>query len=110
MPTERLPVGTTVGMNGKCHQHFQSAYDDGVVALEEAEISLDGFAYDTSVLPDEVESVLLVETIQETIEDLILDQMETLLAATIESALSELDTSVTVTLMAMMKFVLCKNH
>ena len=75
--------------------------EDGelVVALEDAEISLDGFAYDTSVLPDEVESVLLVETIQETIEELILEQMETLLPTTIESALSELDTSVTVTLM-----------
>ncbi|MFZ5480050.1 MAG: hypothetical protein ACOZNI_25015 [Myxococcota bacterium] len=69
--------------------------DDGRldVSLEEAEVELRDFWYDTTLLPDEVESVLLVDTVRDTLEEKLVEQIETSVPPLLDATLAGLDPS-----------------
>ena len=64
-----------------------------VVELVDAEVELQGFSYDTSLLPGDVESYLFVETIRTTIEDMLVDQIRGMVPPLLEEQLAGLDLS-----------------
>ncbi len=69
--------------------------EDGIltVAVGEATAAMDDFAYDTSLLPEWIESWLFVDTIQQTIEDMLVAQLTTLIPATVGDLLGQLELS-----------------
>lgn len=75
--------------------------DDGalVIELEDISVELAGFAYDTSLLPGDVESWLFVDTVREQVEGMLLEQIETQVPALLDSALGGLDPSFSTELM-----------
>lgn len=56
-------------------------------------VSLNGFWYDTSLIPGDVESFLLVDTIRDAVEGMLLTQIEALVPSLLDDTLSELDLS-----------------
>lgn len=76
------------------------AADGGLeVAMLDPEISLEGFAYDLSILPDFIEGYLLVETIQGTVEEMLVEQANTMVPAMIDEALTGLEFAYTMDLL-----------
>ena len=63
------------------------------VALLDPEVDLQGFAYDTSLLPSFMEDYFFVETIQETIEETLVEQMEEMVPELLDEQLEALDFS-----------------
>lgn len=61
------------------------------VTMLDPMISLEGFAYDLSILPDFIEGYLFVETIQGTVEDMLVEQANTLVPAMIDETLTGLE-------------------
>jgi hypothetical protein len=78
---------------------IDAAHGSLEVELTEADIELIGFAYDTSVLPDAVESALLVGTIRDTIEEKILEAVTEAVPPLLDEQLSSLDPSYTAELL-----------
>lgn len=71
-----------------------SIADDGTVAASMADtaVSLEGFTYDISLLPGEIiEDNLFDDTIRETLEGMLAEQMQALLPAAVTSLQQELD-------------------
>lgn len=66
------------------------------VTMLDPAISLEGFAYDLSILPDFIEGYLFVETIQGTVEDMLVEQANTLVPAMIDETLTGLEFAYTV--------------
>lgn len=64
-----------------------------VVTLEDATLELQDFAYDTSLLPGDVESYLLVDTIRSTLEEQIVAAIEEKVPPLLEETLGGLDPS-----------------
>jgi len=64
-----------------------------VAELNSAEVDLVGFGYDTSLLPGEIETFILVDTIRGALEDMILEKVEEAVPALLASQLSTLDLS-----------------
>ena len=69
--------------------------EDGVLTVEliDPEVELQDFAYDTSLLPSFMEDYFFVETIQESIEDALVEQMQEMVTAQLDEQLSALDFS-----------------
>ena len=69
--------------------------EDGHLTAElvDAEVNLVGFSYDTSLLPWGVEDYLFVDTIRGKIEDMVLEQIETMVPSLLDDALAGLDPS-----------------
>jgi len=69
--------------------------EDGtlVVEVDGADINMEGFSYDASLLPSWIESWLFVDTIQSTIEDLVLEQLTTLVPELVAGVLADLPLS-----------------
>ncbi len=63
------------------------------IALVDADVDLSGFAYDTSLLPGDVEAYLFVDTIRGKLEDMLLEQIETIVPPLLEDTLGGLDLS-----------------
>lgn len=73
---------------------FISAEDgELVVELGEASVVMDDFVYDTSLLPEWIESWLFVDTIQQTIEDMLVEQITELVPSTVGDLLSQFELS-----------------
>ena len=70
-----------------------------VVELLDADVNLVGFGYDTSLLPGDVEAYLFVDTIRGTLEDMLLEQITTMVPPLLEDTLSGLDLSFELELM-----------
>jgi len=83
---ESAEVGGTLTLDVDGSGHLTAA-------LTSAEVSLVGFGYDTSLLPGEVESFILVDTIRGALEETILAQVQERVPALIEDQLSSLDLS-----------------
>lgn len=68
---------------------------DGTLTVEliDPEVELQGFAYDTSLLPSFMEEYFFIETIQGTIEDTLVEQMEEMIPALLDEQLAALDFS-----------------
>lgn len=64
------------------------------VALVAPTVVLEGFWYDTSLLPGDVEDYLFVDTIRGAIEGMLLEKIEEMVPPLLESSLSGLDISV----------------
>jgi hypothetical protein len=62
-----------------------------VAELMDSDIQLYGFGYDTSLIPGEIESWLLVDTIRETIEEKILEKIEEAVPPILEEQLADLE-------------------
>ena len=76
------------------------AVDGGLeVQMVDPEISLEGFAYDLSILPSFIEDYFFVETIQGTVEDLLVEQANEMVPAMIDEALAGLEFSYTLELL-----------
>lgn len=75
--------------------------DEGTLDVEliDATVELQGFTYDTSLLPGDVESYLFVESIRGVLEDLLVDQIKTLVPELMEEQLAGLDLSFDLELM-----------
>lgn len=56
-------------------------------------VSLNGFWYDTTLLPGDIEDWLFVDTVRGAVEDMLLEQLQTMLPGMLESALADLDIS-----------------
>ena len=56
-------------------------------------VELDGFWYDVSLIPDGIESFVLVDTLRGTIEDVLVGQLDAMLPGLLEGALADLDIS-----------------
>lgn len=69
--------------------------EDGTLTVEliDPEVELQGFAYDTSLLPSFMEEYFFIETIQGTIEDTLVEQMEEMIPALLDEQLAALDFS-----------------
>ncbi len=69
--------------------------EDGTLTVEliDPVVELQGFAYDTSLLPSFVEDYFFIETIQNTIEDTLVEQMEEMVPALLDEQLGALDFS-----------------
>lgn len=69
--------------------------EDGrlVVSLDDATVELRDFAYDTSLLPGDIEAYILVETIRDTLEAQIVAQIEAQVPPLLDATLSGLDPS-----------------
>ncbi|MCP4805563.1 MAG: hypothetical protein GY913_15500 [Proteobacteria bacterium] len=63
------------------------------LSLESFEVQLNGFRFDTSLLPDSVEDLLLVDSVHDKLEGFLGNAGLTLLAPLIETALDGVDTS-----------------
>lgn len=70
-----------------------------VIELLDADVSLVGFGYDTSLLPGDVEAYLFVDTIRGTLEDMLLEQITEMVPPLLESTLAGLDLSFELELM-----------
>ncbi|MCP4921530.1 MAG: hypothetical protein GY913_31930 [Proteobacteria bacterium] len=70
-----------------------------VVELLDADVNLVGFGYDTSLLPGDVEAYLFVDTIRGKLEDMLLEQITTMVPPLLESTLAGLDLSFELELM-----------
>ncbi|NOY27787.1 MAG: hypothetical protein GXP62_18140 [Oligoflexia bacterium] len=68
---------------------------DGMVTATITDVSVDlvGFGYDTSLLPGDIESYILVDTLRSTIEDQVVAAVQDQVPALIDSALAGLDLS-----------------
>jgi hypothetical protein len=68
---------------------------DGILIVEliDPEVELLGFAYDTSLLPSFMEDYFFIESIQETIEDTLVEQLEEMVPALLDEQLEALDFS-----------------
>lgn len=66
---------------------------DIVAELVDAEVSLVGFSYDTSLLPGAVEDYLFVETIRGKIEEMLLVKIEEMVPSLLSDSLAGLDPS-----------------
>ncbi|MFT5683628.1 MAG: hypothetical protein ACI8RZ_004560 [Myxococcota bacterium] len=76
------------------------AVDGGLeVVMLDPEIVLEGFAYDLSILPDFIEGYLFVETIQGTVEDMLVEQANTMVPAMIDETLTGLEFETTIELL-----------
>ncbi len=76
------------------------AVDGGLdVTLVEPDIVLEGFAYDLSILPDFIEGYLFIETIQGTVEDMLVEQASATVPEMIDEALAGLAFSTTLALL-----------
>lgn len=64
-----------------------------VVDLSGAVVELQGFSYDTSLLPGDIESYLFVETIRTTIENMLVEKITEMVPPLLDSTLSGLDPS-----------------
>lgn len=71
-----------------------------IVALIDPEVELQGFAYDTSLLPSFMEDYFFIESIQDTIEDTLVEQMEEMVPALLDDQHEALDFSVETEVMA----------
>ncbi len=60
------------------------------VSLNSAAVELQDFSYDTDLLPGEIESYILVDTIRSTIETMLVDQILTMVPALLQDTLSGL--------------------
>lgn len=69
--------------------------EDGTLTVDliDPVVELQGFAYDTSLLPSFVEDYLFIETIQTTIQDTLVEQMEEMVPALLDEQLGALDFS-----------------
>jgi hypothetical protein len=67
--------------------------DDGelIAALKGATVELYEFGYDLSMIPDEIEPYLFVDTLRDGLEEMILEQVEEVVPELIQDALAELD-------------------
>ena len=67
--------------------------DDGVLVagLKGATVELYEFGYDLSMIPDEIEPYLFVDTLRDELEEMILEKVEDAVPELIEDALAELD-------------------
>ena len=74
----------TLGVDGSGHL---------VAVLTSASVSLVGFGYDTSLLPGEIETFILVDSIRGVLETMILDQVQQTLPGLLENQLQSLDLS-----------------
>lgn len=63
------------------------------VELLDADLALEGFSYDTSLLPGDVEDWLLVDTVREKVESMVLEQVRATVPALLDEKLAELDPS-----------------
>jgi hypothetical protein len=75
---------------------------DGILIVEliDPEVELLGFAYDTSLLPSFMEDYFFIESIQETIEDTLVEQLEEMVPALLDEQLEALDFSFETEVMA----------
>jgi hypothetical protein len=64
-----------------------------VADLTSASVSLIGFGYDTSLLPGEIETFILVDSIRGALETQILDQVQQILPGLLEAQIASLDLS-----------------
>ncbi|MDP6932287.1 MAG: hypothetical protein QGG40_05190 [Myxococcota bacterium] len=62
-----------------------------VVDLAEAELELEGFTYDTSLLPDEIEEIFFVDEIRDLLEEAVLEELEDQVPELLEEVLRDLD-------------------
>jgi len=70
-----------------------------VVSLDEVSMDLVGFGYDTSLLPGDIESYILVDTLRATIEDQVVAMVQDQVPALLDEALGGLDLSFSTKLM-----------
>jgi len=63
------------------------------IQLIDPVVQLDGFWYDVSLLPGDIESFILVDTIRSTIEDMLVAKMDEMLPALLADTLGGLDIS-----------------
>lgn len=77
--------------------------EDGriVASLDGATVELQGFAYDTSLLPGDVETYLFVDTIRGKIEEMLLTQIQERVPPLLEETLAGLDPSFSTELMGL---------
>ena len=71
------------------------------VDISGTEVALNDFAYDTSLLPGDVESYLLVETIRDTIAEMLVEQIDTMVPSLLDETLAGLDPSYATELMGL---------
>lgn len=66
---------------------------DGHLAVDmtDVQITFDGWGYDTSLIPYDLESYLFVETVQEQVESLLTEQVQEQVPPLLEETLSELE-------------------
>ena len=78
--------------------------EDGTLSVEliNPEVELQGFAYDTELLPDIMEEYFFIETIQETIQDTLVEQMQEMVPELLDEQLAALDFSFDTELMGTM--------
>jgi hypothetical protein len=67
--------------------------DKLVADLHSPTVQLYGFGYDTSLLPGEIETYILVDTIREALEDMLVEQISEAVPPLIEEQLADLDLS-----------------
>lgn len=77
--------------------------EDGrlVAELDGATVELRDFAYDTSLLPGDVEAYILVDTIRGTLEEMLVAQIEEKVPPVLEETLAGLDPSLSTELMGL---------
>ena len=71
------------------------------VDIGEVEVELKDFGYDTSLLPGEVESYILVETIRDTITGMLVEKVNEMVPPLLDETLSGLDPSFSTELMGL---------
>ncbi|MBM4393109.1 MAG: hypothetical protein FJ090_18450 [Deltaproteobacteria bacterium] len=71
------------------------------VNISNTAVTLNDFGYDTSLLPGDVESYLLVETIRDTITETLVEQIDAMVPALLDDTLAGLDPSYTTDLMGL---------
>jgi hypothetical protein len=64
-----------------------------VVTLDDAAVDLRDFGYDTSLLPGSIEDYILVDTIRDQLESMIVDQIQSQVPALLDETLAGLDPS-----------------
>ena len=64
-----------------------------VVSLDGADVTLRDFSYDTSLLPGDIESYILVDTIRDTLEGMLVENIEAEVPPLLDETLSGLDPS-----------------
>ncbi len=65
-----------------------------VIDVVQPTVELDGFWYDVSLIPGDIESYLLVDTLRGTLEDVLVGKLDEMLPGLLEGALADLDISV----------------
>ncbi len=71
------------------------------VDISDTTITLNDFGYDTSLLPGDVESYLLVDTIRATIEEMLVEKIDEMVPPLLDDTLSGLDPSYSTELMGL---------